>query len=59
MLENGSDACNCRKKKCVRHGNCAECMNFHNNSLRHPEPYCKRHKTNKRGKEDEKSTTCH
>lgn len=47
MLENGSDVCNCKKKKCVRHGICTECMNYHNNSARLSLPYCKRPKKSK------------
>lgn len=41
MLENGKDACNCKKKKCKRHGNCMECIAYHNNSKRQNLPFCK------------------
>lgn len=43
MLENGSEICSCKKTKCVRHGHCKECMEYHaeKNSL----PRCKREKT--------------
>jgi hypothetical protein len=40
MLENGLVKCNCKKKSCLRHGKCAECIEFHKTNKR--EPYCKR-----------------
>ena len=43
-LENGSDICSCKKVKCVRHGNCVECLEYHNKSKSRPIPYCKRSK---------------
>jgi hypothetical protein len=46
MLENGSNICNCKKKKCERHGKCSECIEYHNNSKILPLPYCKRPKLN-------------
>ena len=42
MLENGSNACSCRKKKCVRHGKCNECIEYH--KVKNHLPYCKRTK---------------
>lgn len=42
MLENGTDICNCKKKKCERFGKCNECIEYHKNSKRLP--YCKREK---------------
>ena len=30
--------CNCKKKNCIRHGKCEECIEFHKTSKR--EPYC-------------------
>lgn len=48
MLENGSDVCNCKKTKCVRYGNCIECLEYHNNSKSLPLPYCKRPKVLKK-----------
>lgn len=43
MLENGLEVCNCKKKNCVRHGKCAECLEHHRTNKRYP-PYCKRDK---------------
>lgn len=43
MLENGGPLCNCKHKKCVRHGNCVECIKYHENTKRLP--YCKRSKS--------------
>ena len=42
MLESGLEKCNCKKTKCVRHGNCKECIDYHSQSKRYPVPYCKR-----------------
>jgi type IV secretory pathway TrbD component len=42
MLLNGKEECNCRKKKCVRHGKCDECVGFHKANKR--EVYCMREK---------------
>lgn len=46
MLENGSDICSCKKKKCERFGKCNECIEYHSNSKSRPLPYCKRQKLN-------------
>ncbi|HEX3029491.1 MAG TPA: radical SAM protein, partial [Clostridia bacterium] len=46
MLENGQTECNCKKKKCVRYGDCEECIKHHKNSNR--PPYCKRDKKPKK-----------
>jgi len=40
MLANGKEYCDCPKKKCIRHGNCPECIAHHKKSL----PWCKREK---------------
>lgn len=42
MLENGSNICSCKKKTCIRHGKCSECIEYHRKSKRLP--YCKRPK---------------
>lgn len=44
MLKNGSSICNCKRKKCIRHGKCSECIEYHKNSK--SLPYCKRQKSN-------------
>lgn len=44
MLDNGMENCSCKKKKCVRHGNCKECIEYHNQSKSLRFPYCKRPK---------------
>ena len=41
MLENGNKICNCKRKKCVRHGKCSECIEYHKNSKSLPLPYCR------------------
>ena len=41
MLENGSNICNCKRKKCERHGKCSECIEHHKGYKRLPLPYCK------------------
>lgn len=46
MTENGNSTCTCKKKKCVRHGKCNECIEYHKNSKRVSLPYCKRPKFN-------------
>lgn len=55
MLENGSDICNCKKTNCVRHSNCAECIEHHKESKRFPIPYCKWPKRNAASKKPDKS----
>ena len=45
MLENGQEECNCPKKKCVRHGNCEECMSKHGEKKTFS--FCKREKKKK------------
>ncbi len=47
-LENGLLSCNCPKKKCVRHGRCAECIEHHKSSRR--PPYCKKEKSGRSSK---------
>ena len=42
MLDNGLDKCSCPKTKCVRHGNCKDCSEYHAKSL----PRCKRERKN-------------
>jgi len=42
MFENNKDYCDCPKKKCVRHGQCIECIEHHRK--REQDPYCKRMK---------------
>ena len=42
MLENGLEECNCKRKKCERHGKCQECMNHHQTKKHPSPPYCKR-----------------
>ncbi len=42
MLENGLEVCNCKKKKCLRYGNCRECLEYHNVNKYHALPFCKR-----------------
>lgn len=42
MLENGSEGCSCKKKKCERYGKCSECIAYHKTNKRYTEPYCKR-----------------
>lgn len=51
MLENGSDRCTCKRKSCVRFGNCEECIKHHAIHKRYPLPYCKR-----KGKETNKNS---
>ena len=46
MLENGEDVCSCKKTKCVRHGNCKACLDYHRQLKKLPLPYCKRPKKN-------------
>jgi hypothetical protein len=41
MLENGKEECNCKRKNCVRHGKCSECLEYHSLHKKHP-PYCVR-----------------
>lgn len=41
MLENGSEACTCKKKKCERYGKCGECIAYHKTNKRYTVPYCK------------------
>lgn len=48
MLENGLNKCTCKKNKCMRHGKCNECIEYHKNN-KHYVPYCKR-KINKNAK---------
>ncbi len=43
VLENGLQECNCKKKKCERHGKCSECMEYHTKNSKYL-PYCKRKK---------------
>jgi len=43
ILENGLEQCNCKKKKCERHGRCKECIEHHTNNSKYL-PYCKRSK---------------
>ncbi len=50
MLECGSDTCPCVIKKCVRYGNCAECIEHHKTHKKYPEPYCKRPRKEKKAK---------
>lgn len=45
MLENRLEKCTCKKKNCERHGNCAECIEFHKTNKH--EPYCMRKKKTK------------
>ncbi len=42
MLENGLVECNCKKKKCERHGKCEECITYHQTKKHPSPPYCKR-----------------
>lgn len=44
MLENESNICSCKKEKCIRHGKCNECIEYHRKPGRLP--YCKRPKFN-------------
>jgi hypothetical protein len=41
ILENGLEECNCKKKKCKRHGKCNECIKHHTINPKYL-PYCKR-----------------
>ena len=41
IYENGLVECNCRKKKCERHGKCKECIEYHTKNPKYL-PYCKR-----------------
>ncbi len=43
ILENGLEKCSCKKKSCVRHGKCAECLKYHKENPKYL-PYCKRPK---------------
>lgn len=43
MLENGRESCDCPKRRCERHGMCAECIEYHSRKGRLP--YCKREKS--------------
>ncbi|ACL77399.1 hypothetical protein Ccel_3107 [Ruminiclostridium cellulolyticum H10] len=45
ILENGLKECNCKKKSCIRHGKCAECLKYHKENSKYL-PYCKRKKVN-------------
>jgi hypothetical protein len=42
VLENGLEQCNCKKKKCIRHGKCEECVVYQKTNSYHALPYCKR-----------------
>lgn len=46
VLENGLGECNCKKKKCERHGKCKECLEYHTSNPKYI-AYCKRGKANK------------
>lgn len=48
------EACSCKKKDCIRHGKCAECIAHHEANRRFP-PYCQR---KGRKKELEKKKSC-
>lgn len=40
MLENNKVSCSCLNSKCVRHGNCKECIEHHSGGSKLP--FCKR-----------------
>ncbi|WP_169738174.1 hypothetical protein [Clostridium akagii] len=42
MLENGKNICDCKNEKCIRHGKCSECIEFHRKLEQLP--YCKKTK---------------
>ena len=44
LLKNGRTTCNCKKKKCERHGRCADCIEHHKNHPRYKAPYCQQKK---------------
>lgn len=46
VLKNGLQECNCKKKKCERHGKCNECIEYHTNNSKYL-PYCKRGESGK------------
>jgi hypothetical protein len=59
MPENGSDYCQCVRKRCERYGKCAECIEYHaTKSKRYPEPYCKRLRRSIRGDMMEMTQKC-
>ena len=45
-----NDNCKCKKKKCIRHGNCIACREYHQNSKRKRKVACER-TTNALGKD--------
>jgi hypothetical protein len=36
--------CSCKKKNCIRHGKCEDCIKYHKTTRR--EPYCRRKEHN-------------
>lgn len=60
MLENGLEACTCKRTRCERFGKCEECVRHHEEHSKHP-PYCKRGldetmKPKKRGRKEKRTT---
>lgn len=49
QLTKDENNCPCKRKKCVRHGNCEECIAHHKEKETKYEPYCMR-KSNKKSK---------
>jgi len=43
ILGNTLVECNCKKKKCERHGKCNECIEYHTKNPKYV-PYCQRKK---------------
>lgn len=42
MLENGNIKCSCKNSKCIRHGNCKDCIEHHKTTSKNKLPHCKR-----------------
>lgn len=46
-----TESCQCKKEKCKRHGNCEECIAYHEEHKRFL-PYCKRNTVKGKQKRD-------
>ncbi|MGL5750791.1 MAG: hypothetical protein ACRCXT_09710 [Paraclostridium sp.] len=42
MLENGMKVCSCKNTRCIRYGNCKECIEHHKTHSNNKLPHCKR-----------------
>lgn len=55
MYANNLPECTCKKIKCVHHGNCKDCIEYHKNNKYHALPYCKRKENKQADKINRKS----